>query len=218
MKSPHFRARIALAAACSVLLGMSAVKAQTSLDFTPFEYEGVSNVSDLDHIDLNALILSTAEGVTVSIRNQSIIGDPGVTLTQPTVTKIFFDDRAGLTGGQVSILSQVGDVSFVRNDGANLPGGKKIDFNVDSAFTAAPPPSVKGVDPGEAIVFLFSSATYEQLVASVTSGDFRIGLHVQEIGRNGEDSAAFVSVIPEPGGVLPVLLGSLLLLRRRRRP
>ncbi|HSP42856.1 MAG TPA: MYXO-CTERM sorting domain-containing protein, partial [Luteolibacter sp.] len=59
--------------------------------------------------------------------------------------------------------------------------------------------------------------TYEQVLASVVSGDFRIALHVQEIGRFGEDSASFVNVIPEPGSALTMLLGGLLLLRRRRR-
>jgi len=217
MKSLIFSWRIALAVILAAAFGMSAAKAQTSLDFTPFEYEGVSNVSDLDYIDLNALVVSTVDGVTVSIRNQSTIGDPGVTLTQPTVTRIFFEDRAGVTGGQISIQSYDGEVSFVRNDGANLPGGRNIGFQVESAFTATAPPSKQGLDPGESIRFLLGGTSYEHVVASLVSGDFRIAMHVQEIGRWGEDSAAFVSVIPEPGSVLPVLLSSLLLLRRRRK-
>lgn len=208
--------RMALKTLTALWIGVTAVNAQTSLYFTPFEFDGVSNPSDLEYIDLNALIVSATGGVSVSISNDSIVGNPGVTSTQPTVTRIFFEDRSGVAGNQVTVLSHSGGVSFTRTDGANLPGGNNIDFEVESAFTAANPQPVNGVDPGEWIVFLFGGATYEQVRASAVSGDFRIALHVQEIGRDGEDSASFVSVIPEPGVAATMLLGGLLLLRRRR--
>jgi len=215
MKTLNRKGRIALATGMLALFGLSSVNAQTSLDFVPFETGGVSNVSDLDFIDLEALIVSVAGGVTIEISNKSTIGDPYITSTQPTVTKIFFEDRAGTLGNDVSIVGSTGVVSFDRNDGANLPGGNSIGFLVDTAFTATPPPTTNGLDPGESVVFLFSGSVYDALVASIVSGDFRIALHVQQIGMNGEDSAAFVTV-PEPGSALLGLLGTLLLLRRRR--
>ncbi len=208
--------RIALPTLAALWIGVASVNAQTSLDFTPFEFDGVSNPSDLEYIDLNALIVTATGGVSVSISNDSLPGDPGVTGTRPTVTRIFFEDRSGTAGNNVTILSHSGGVSFTRTDSANLPGGNNIGFEVDSAFTANNPRPVNGVDPGESIVFLFGGATYEQVLASVVSGDFRIAMHVQEIGRFGEDSASFVNVIPEPGSALTMLLGGLLLLRRRR--
>ena len=215
MKTMHRKARIALASGMLALFGLSSVNAQTSLDFIPFETGGVSNVADLDYIDLEALIVSEPGGVSISIFNNSTIGDPYITSTQPTVTKIFFEDRAGVLGNDVSIVGSIGNVSFERNDRANLPGGNSISFEVDTAFVATPPPTTNGLDPGESVVFLFSGSVYDALVASIVSGDFRIALHVQQIGMNGEDSAAFVTV-PEPGSALLGLLGTLLLLRRRR--
>jgi len=215
MKTPVFFGRMALVIVSAAWFGASSLSAQTSLDFVPFEFEGVSNPSDLEFIDLNALIVSATEGVVVSIRNQSTIGDPGVTATQPTVTRIFFEDRAGAAGKDVTILSSSGGVSFARTDGANLPGGNNIGFLVDSAFTATAPRPKNGLDPGESIDFLFGGASYAQVLSSFHSGNFRIAVHVQEIGRFGEDSASFV-VIPEPGVAATLLMGALLLLRRRR--
>ncbi|RPJ35818.1 MAG: hypothetical protein EHM17_00855 [Verrucomicrobiaceae bacterium] len=209
------KCRIALLSGMLALCSLSSASAQTSLDFYAFETSGVSNLSDLDYIDLEALIVSTAGGVSIEVKNTSVIGDPGITATQPTVTKIFFEDKAGVLGDSVSIDGVTGEVSFVRNDGANLPGGNKIGFAVDTAFTAAPPPTTYGLDPGEAIVFLFSGTIYDALVASLVSGDFRIAMHVQQIGIDGQGSAAFVNV-PEPASAMLGLLGTLLLLRRRR--
>jgi hypothetical protein len=216
MKTTCFGTRIALASGLSAILGLSSIHAQTSLDFVPFEFGGVSNVSDLEYIDLEALIAPAAGGVSIGIFNLSTPGDPGVTSTSPTVTRVFFEDRAGVLGNTPGVLSSSGGVSFVRNDGANLPGGNNIDFEVDFAFTAVSPRPSNGLDPGESIVFLFGGAAYESVVASLVSGDFRVGLHVQEIGDCAEDSAAFVTVIPEPGSALLGLLGALMLLRRRR--
>jgi len=215
MKTLHRKARIALATGMMALFGLSSVNAQTSLDFVPFETGGVSNVSDLDYIDLEALIVSAPGGVTISIYNNSTIGDPYITSTQPTVTKIFFEDRAGVLGNDVSIVGSTGEVSITRDDGAKLPGGKSISFKVDTAFVATPPPTTNGLDPGESVVFFFSGSVYDALVASIVSGNFRIALHVQQIGLNGEDSASFVSV-PEPSSALLGLVGVMLLLRRRR--
>ena len=215
MKTLNCKVRIALAAGMFALLGMSSVSAQTSLDFVPFETGGVSNVSDLDYIDLEALIVSVPGGVTIGIYNNSTIGDPYITSTQPTITKIFFEDRGGVLGDNVSIQSTSGVVSLERNDSANLPGGNNISFQTDKAFTATPPPTTNGLDPGESVVFLFTGSVYDALVASIVSGDFRIALHVQQIGMNGSDSASFVSV-PEPGSALLGIMGTLLLLRRRR--
>lgn len=197
------------------LAGLTSVNGQTSLDFYAFETDGVSNMSDLDYIDLEALIVSTAGGVSIEVKNTSVIGDPGVTAGQPTVTKIFFEDKAGVLGDSVSITGSSGQVSFVGDDNLNLPGGTNIGFEVESAFKAIPPPALYGLDPGESIVFLFSGTVYDALVASLVSGDFRIAMHVQQIGIDGQSSASFVNV-PEPTSAMLGLLGTLLLLRRRR--
>lgn len=208
--------RIALLSGMMALMGLTSSNAQTSLDFYAFETNGVSNQSVLDYIDLEALIVSTVGGVSIEVKNTSTIGDPGVNAGQPTVTKIFFEDRNGVLSDSPSISGSTGQVAFVGDGNLNLPGGSNISFDVESAFTAVPPPTTNGLDPGESIVFLFSSTNYNALIASLVSGDFRIAMHVQQIGVNAGDSAAFVNVIPEPASAMLGLLGTLLLLRRRR--
>ena len=207
---------IAILYGMMALFGLSSANAQTSLDFYAFETNGVSNLSDLDYIDLEALIVSTAGGVSIEVKNTSVIGDPGITAGQPTVTKIFFEDNAGVLSNSVSITGSTGQVSFVRDNNLNLPGGNNIGFDVETAFKAVPPPTLYGLDPGESIVFRFSGTSYDALVASLYSGDFRIAMHVQQIGVCGEDSASFVNVVPEPTSAMLGLLGTLVLLRRRR--
>jgi hypothetical protein len=207
--------RMALFSGVMALMGFSSASAQTSLDFHAFETNGVSNLSDLDYIDLEALIVAAPGGVSIEVKNTSVIGDPGVTAGQPTVTKIFFEDKVGVLGDPGSITGSSGQVSFVGARNLTLPGGNNIGFDVDIAFKAVPPPPLYGLDPVESIVFLFKNTSYEALVASLVSGDFRIAMHVQQIGINGQDSASFVNV-PEPTSAMLGLLGSLLLLRRRR--
>lgn len=207
--------RIALLSGVLALIGLSSAGAQTSLDFYAFETNGVSNLSDLDYIDLQALIVAAPGGVSIEVKNTSVIGDPGVTAGQPTVTKIFFEDKAGVLGDSGSITGSSGQVSFVGDSNLTLPGGNNIGFDGDTAFRAVPPPTLYGLDPGESIVFLFKNTSYEALVASLVSGDFRIAMHVQQIGINGQNSASFVNV-PEPTSAMLGLLGSLMLLRRRR--
>ena len=207
--------RIALTIAIALPFSLGSIHAQTSLDFVAFETSGVSDLDDLNFIDLNALITATAGGVSIQIQNNSNIGDPSITPSTPTVTRIFFEDQAGVLGDNVSIVSSSPGVSFVRNDGAHLPGGNTIGFDVDTAFTAASPLSKNGLDPSESVIFLFNGTVYDALVASIVSGNFRIAMHVQEIGPCGSDSAAFVSV-PEPGTTVLALLGMAILLRRRR--
>jgi hypothetical protein len=162
------------------------------------------------------LIVSTGSGVSIEVKNTSTIGDPGVTAGQPTVTKIFFEDRNGVLSNSPSITGSTGQVAFISDGNLNLPGGNNIGFNVESAFKAVPPPTTNGLDPGESIVFLFSGTNYNNLIASLYTGDFRIAMHVQQIGLRGNDSAAFVNVIPEPSSAMLGLLGTLFLLRRRR--
>jgi uncharacterized protein (TIGR03382 family) len=215
MKTLTSLGRIALLIGIALPLSLSTIHAQTSLDFVAFETSGVSGLDDLNFIDLNALIVSTTGGVSIEIENNSNIGDPSITPTQPTVTRIFFEDRAGVLGNDVSITSSSAGVSFIRNDGAHLPGGKTIGFDVDTAFTSKSPLAQNGLDPGESVIFLFNGTVYDALVASIVSGNFRIAMHVQEIGPSGYDSAAFVSV-PEPGTAMLALLGTAILLRRRR--
>jgi hypothetical protein len=216
MKTLKLLKRAALMGGVGALLCAGSASAQASLDFVPFETGGVSNLSDLDYINIEGLVVATPGGVKIGIFNNSVPGDGWITASIPTITKIFFEDKANVLTSP-TVHSTSGGVSLVRNDGATLPGGNNIGFVVESAFTATPPPVTNGIDPNEWAYFLFTGSDYSAVTAALASGTVRIGMHVQQIGPNGEDSAAFVNVpIPEPSVSLLGALGAALLFRRRR--
>jgi hypothetical protein len=218
--SPRF-GRIALTSALVGALVTVAAQAQTSLSFYAFETGGVSNPDDLNAISLAGLLQSESGGVSIRISNQSAVGDNWITSTRPTITKIFFENNGSLSSS--ILVTASGGVSLTRNDSLNLPGGNTVNFVVDSAYGATPPPVRNGIDPGEFAIFLFQGSEYDAVLNGLAAGTIRIGMHVQEIGANGEDSAAYLNIAPNGGDVIPeptaALLGGLgvlLLLRRKR--
>lgn len=146
--------------------------------------------------------------------------------TRPTITNIYFDDsQLGLLSTPAIVGFQIqppdNSVSYsVGTPGTGaLPGGNNVDFEESFSFLTNPPPSKSGIDPGEWLTVSFqSSNSYQDILAALTAGELRIGMHVQEIGTKGL-SASFVSTppVPEPGGALLLgVVGMIALLRRRR--
>lgn len=197
---------LAISATCSL-----PALSQT-LDFIPFETDGVSDLSDLKHIDLNALLIAQGDDLLVRISNDSPVGTDWISAEAPTITRIHFDDGDSQLGAS-SIVGTSGYVDMSRDDSINLPGGNTISFVTDVGYDANPPPTQKGIDPGESIDILFPATTIAAFLGQPYS---RIGLHVQQIGDNYEDSASYISVVPEPSIAALGGLGLLLLIRRRR--
>lgn len=227
--------RLALLISSCALLGSGNVSAQVTFNFEPFEIQGVSHPSDLEYIDINGLVASAFGGVRIGIFNDSAPGDGWVTGEIPTITSIVFEDQANVLTG-AAFESAAPGVTFAQNNNITLPGGNAIGFDVEAGFRAANPQVKKGLDPGEWAYFTFTGSNYLSVVAAIESGDVRIGLHVQEIGKRAKDSASFVNtttttgdggggsgdnggppdVIPEPSSALLTLLGAAFLLRRKR--
>jgi hypothetical protein len=210
MLPPRLTGPLAIAAAAALCLQPG--HAQT-LDFVPFETGGVSDIGVLDPIDLNALLIQTEDGLQIEIRNDSRVGNDWITPATPTITRIYFELDAGLPADPV-IVDTTGQVLMDPLANMNLPGGRNISFQSTTAFRARPAPVFNGVSPGESVNILLPDTTIDDLLAG--SGA-RIGLHVQQIGPNAEDSASFaIPEIPEPGIALLATLSLLAALRRRR--
>lgn len=135
------------------------------------------------------------------------------------ISEVYFDD--GTLLGIADIIDNPPDVVFVQGASPpELPGANSIDppFEATLGFLAesVPPPSHKGVNPGEQVGILFDlqpAKTYQNVINELNDGGLRIGIHV--IGFDSGGSESFVNV-PEPATIAVLGLGGLLCLRKRR--
>lgn len=208
--------RLCLCVGLATLLASPALHAQVSLDFVRFQSENVSN-SDLDYINIEAQIIDTGSGVCVGIFNNT---EPtgSASPTMPTVASIYFDASSMFLTSNPTFKSGISspgvDFEFGRAP-SDLPGGNEIGFSADSNFTATPPPPKNGLNPGEFAFFNFEGADFSKVIQGVNSGEVRFGVHILQVGPDGEDSISMVT-IPEPSAALLGAIGMLALLRRRR--
>jgi hypothetical protein len=128
-----------------------------------------------------------------------------------SICDIYFDDGALL--GISSIVNGAGVSFHAPATPANLPGGNNVTppFVATTGFSADSDPPVEqyGVNPGEYVQILFDLQTgmmYADVLSNLTSGDLRIGIHVQAFSDGA--SASFVNTpIPAPGAFLLATLG-----------
>lgn len=192
----------------------TSIQAQT-YNMTAFETGGISDPDVLTPININATLSQNGTSLDVTISNDSTPGDGWITSTVPTVTKIGFDvDGVGLP--TPTFANNPPNIIFNADNSVNIPGSNNISFNTTYGFKADPPPTTTGIDPGETFVVTFANTTVAQAVKAIHDGDMRIAVHVQQIGKN-DQSASFVTVVPEPTSAMLVGLAGLLSLVRRRR-
>ena len=187
------------------------------MDFVRFQSETISH-TDLDHIDINAIVYQNGASVRIRISNDTLPSG-SASLTKPTVASIYFDGSPPLSSTptfNVAESSSGIEFEFGGSPG-DLPGGSEIGFTADSNFTATPPPPKNDLNPGEFAYFDFAGSDYNSVVDGIYSGEVRFGVHVLQVGADAEDSVSLVTVVPEPSAALLGLIGVGSLLIRRRR-
>ncbi len=136
-----------------------------------------------------------------------------------SITDVYFDDGtllgiAGLIDADDNALGPFGNPGVDFSQGAsppNLPGGNLIGFVTTAGFLADsdPPAQPNGVNPLETLGIVFNlqpGGSFADIVSELTTGELRVGMHVQGYATGGSES--FVNLpIPEPGTALMLGLG-----------
>lgn len=210
--------RLCLCVGLATALASPALKAQTSLDFVRFQSANVNN-SDLDYINIDAKIINTGSGVRIGILNNTT-PTGSASSSKPTVASIYFDASSTVLTNSPTFNAAISSSGIEFEFGrapTDMPGGNEIGFSADSNFTATPPPPKNGLNPGEFAYFDFTGAEFNKVIGGVYNGSVRFGVHVLQVGSNGQDSVSLVTAVPEPSAALLGAIGVLALLRRRSR-
>lgn len=153
-----------------------------------------SNTGGLDPGQLYVDVTPDNSQVLFTINNAA----GGIT---SSITGIYFYDGNLLENGSIGSVS--GDVSF--GTGAtppSLPGWNGTPSNVFYSADADSPAPTCGINPGESLGILFdltSGYNIADVLGELSSGDLRIGLHVQGIaGAEGSSSDSFINTVPIP--------------------
>jgi hypothetical protein len=148
-----------------------------------------------------------------------------------SITDVYFDDGMLLDATLLGIASVINESGVAFSQGASpgdLPGGNTLDpaFQVTEGFLADSdsPTQPNGVNPGESLGILFNlinGKTFEETLAALSSGELRIGIHVQGFASGGSESFVNNNPNPVPEPATLVFMGTGLLglaaYRRRRR-
>ena len=186
-----------------LVLGSSVVFANT-YNFTQITSNGNQPVAS----QLLVNVTQSGTNVLFKFTNSSLISS--------SITDVYFDygNTNYFTSISNNALGAAGESAGVNyGDGAspsNLPDGNTIGFTADASGDSAPAVMANGVNAAnEYAAFLGAlglNNSFSDVIAALDSNAFRIGLHVQAIGKLG-GSESFVnspehpSQVPLPGAI-----------------
>lgn len=115
------------------------------------------------------------------------------------IASIYIDDERGTLTGPPTIHQDAPDVIFdLGVSPRNLPGGAKAapSFSAESklSVSAGSPDQAMGVNPGEQLGLIYPLSpgrTFEDVVADLSVGNLRLGVHV--VGFASKGAQSFVS-------------------------
>jgi len=119
------------------------------------------------------------------------------------ISEVYFDNRGGILTGPVTYANSTG-VFFSSEDvhPANLPAGDTLSPPFVSDFSFGSTSSANRVDANGEYLGLIFNGSYDTVMSGLSSGQLRIGEHVQSLANGQSESFA----TPIPGAFL--LFGS----------
>ena len=128
------------------------------------------------------------------------------------VTRIYFDFLPELNLSLVAINDGNGvDFKATPVNPKNLPAGRGMEsiFISDLGVAAENASPKHGINPNATLELIMNYDSSYDILGALGNEDLRVGLHVQSFESG--DSESFVNVIPEPGTLPLLCLGSLAL-------
>ena len=137
-----------------------------------------------------------------------------------SIADVYFDDLLPpMLGTPVTISSSAGVAFSSGCAPGNLPGGNPYGFTTSYCADSDSPVQPNGVNPGEYLEITYTlqgTSSFANVIASLNSGDYVVGIHVQGFD-NGGSVAGISHSVPEPGSLLllTTAIGVFPFIRRR---
>jgi hypothetical protein len=180
MKSPLTLVKSLLAVA-----GVAAVSAVSAAPASAFSFSNIAGGDTVGDAYVNSFsfdVFNQGSSVVFKITNSGNTAAPSM-----FISKVLFDDNGYLSAPVVN-FGNVGQVNFsggASND--QLPQGGN-DFTTDYAFSRVPgAANANGIQAPETLGVSFV-ANYNNVLAALTDGTLKIGLHVQTLPNGASDS------------------------------
>jgi hypothetical protein len=140
-----------------------------------------------------------------------------------SVTAVYFDDLVPALLGSPGYITSSSGVSFSAGCAPPvLPGGSPYGFTTSYCADSDAPTQPLGVNPGEWLSIAYTlqgDATFEQVLAALYAGSYRVGIHVQGFAGGGSEAGINTPVarVSEPSALFMMGAGLLLVGWRVRR-
>lgn len=197
MKSSH--AKTLLAAA---LLAATAAQARAEV----YTFDCISNNALINCTSGEGQLSFTTSAYSSPTLSGTLFTFANLGPLASSITDIYFDFATGLsTGLTLTILTESAGVDFsLGATPPDLPAGNNAtpDFEVTAGFSAdsnsgSPGVQANGINPTESLALLLSPVSLATVTTWLSTGDLRLGVHVQGFSNGGSES--FVNGPPGPG-------------------
>src|SRR4028119_2382476 len=181
MKSP-----LTLVKSLLAVVGVAAVSAVSAAPASAFSFSNITGGDTPGDAYANSFtfdVVDEGSSVLFNITNSGNAAAPDM-----FISKVFFDDNGYLSNPSVNI-GNVGRVFFEESRDGNdqLPQGGN-NFTTDYAFSRRPGAgNADGVQAPETLGVRFNG-NYTNVLAALTDGTLKIGLHVQSLQNGQSDS------------------------------